>query len=96
MDRHLYPANDDGHRLAFMRKTRKLSAIVHKEGKWYVSLCPELDIASQGKTVEQAVSNLQEAVQLYLDEEDITLPESHPIVTMFEVNYGKASRAARA
>jgi predicted RNase H-like HicB family nuclease len=79
-----------------MKSTRKLSAIVHKEGKWYVSLCPELDIASQGKTVEQAVANLREAVELYLDEENITLPESNPIVTMFEVNYGKATRAVSA
>ena len=79
-----------------MKLTKKLSAIVHKEGKWYVSLCPELDIASQGKTIEQAITNLQEAVELYLDGEDIVLPESHPIVTMFEVHYGKASRAVSA
>ena len=69
----------------------KLSAILQKEGDWYVSLCPELDIASQGKTVEEAVSNLQEAVELYLEDEDVTVPDSTPIVTMFEVSYDKAS-----
>ena len=69
----------------------KLSAILQKEGDWYVSLCPELDIASQGKTVEEAVSNLQEAVELYLEDEDVTVPDSTPIVTMFEVSHGKAS-----
>ena len=74
----------------------KLSAILQKEGDWYVSLCPELDIASQGKTVEEAVNNLQEAVELYLEDEDVTLPDTAPIVTMFEVSYGKASSSIRA
>lgn len=69
----------------------KLSAILQKEGDWYVSLCPELDIASQGKTVEEAVSNLREAVELYLEDEDVQLPDAAPIVTMFEVFHGKAS-----
>ena len=69
----------------------KLSAILQKEGDWYVSLCPELDIASQGKTVEEAVNNLQEAVELYLEDEDVTVPDSTPIVTMFEVSHDKAS-----
>ncbi len=74
----------------------KFSAILQKEGDWYVSLCPELDIASQGKTVEEAVNNLQEAVELYLEDEDVTLPDTAPIVTMFEVSYGKASSSIRA
>ena len=69
----------------------KFSAILQKEGDWYVSLCPELDIASQGKTVEEAVNNLQEAVELYLEDEDIVLPNTTPIVTMFEVSNVKAS-----
>ena len=44
----------------------RFSAIIQKEGEWYFSLCPELDVASQGRTVEEALSNLQEAVELYL------------------------------
>ena len=79
-----------------MMATKRFSAIVHKEGKWYVSLCPELDVASRGKTIEDAVRNLKEAVELYLEDEDITISETHPIVTMFEVRYGKASRAVSA
>ena len=74
----------------------KFSAIIQKEGKWYVSLCPELDVASQGRTVEEAVLNLREAVELYLEDEDVTLPEAAPIVTMFEVSYGKSSPSASA
>ena len=69
----------------------KLSAILQKEGDWYVSLCPELDIASQGRTVEEAVDNLQEAVELYLEDEDVTVPDASPLVTMFEVSYDKTS-----
>jgi predicted RNase H-like HicB family nuclease len=47
---------------------QELTAIVHKEGKWFVSLCPELDIASQGKTADEARKNLQEAVELFFEE----------------------------
>ncbi len=71
-----------------MMKT--LSAVIHKEGDWYVSLCPELDVASQGKTIEEAISNLKEAVSLYLEDEDVKLPDSEPIITTIEVSYDKA------
>ena len=42
------------------------TAIVEKEGDLYVALCPELDVASQGTTVEEATANLKEAVELFL------------------------------
>ena len=44
------------------------SAIIHKEEDWYVAECPELGIASQGKTKKEAISNLKEATELYLEE----------------------------
>lgn len=44
-----------------------LTAVVEREGDGYVSLCPELDVASQGDTVEQATANLKEAVELFLE-----------------------------
>jgi len=47
--------------------TQKLTAIIEREGKGYVSLCPELDIASQGDTIEEARSNLQEALELFFE-----------------------------
>ena len=47
--------------------TYKLSAIIEKEGRLYAALCPELDVASQGRTVECAIRNLREAVSLYLE-----------------------------
>ena len=40
---------------------------VQKEGEGFVALCPELDVASQGQTVEEARANLQEAVELFLE-----------------------------
>ena len=45
----------------------KLTAIIQREGDGYVSLCPELDIASQGNSVEEAKNNLQEALQLFFE-----------------------------
>ena len=45
----------------------KLTAVIEREGDGYVSLCPELDVASQGDTVEQARSNLQEALELFFE-----------------------------
>jgi len=45
----------------------KLTAIIEREGNGYVSLCPELDVASQGDTIEQARENLQEALELFFE-----------------------------
>ena len=45
----------------------KLTAIIEREGAGYVSLCPELDIASQGDTIEGARDNLQEALELFFE-----------------------------
>lgn len=47
--------------------TRQLTAIIEREGDGYVSLCPELDIASQGETIEQARENLREALELFFE-----------------------------
>jgi predicted RNase H-like HicB family nuclease len=45
----------------------KLTAIIEREGNRYVSLCPELDIASQGGSVEEARDNLREALELFFE-----------------------------
>ena len=44
---------------------KQLTAIIEREGDGYVSLCPELDIASQGDTIEEARDNLREALELF-------------------------------
>ncbi|MDD1621231.1 MAG: type II toxin-antitoxin system HicB family antitoxin [Methylococcaceae bacterium] len=46
---------------------RQLTAIIEREGNGYVSLCPELDIASQGDTVHEARENLREALELFFE-----------------------------
>ncbi|MCL6614534.1 MAG: type II toxin-antitoxin system HicB family antitoxin [Firmicutes bacterium] len=47
--------------------TRKLTAIIEREGDGYVSLCPELEIASQGSSIEEARNNLREALELFFE-----------------------------
>jgi len=44
-----------------------LTAIIEREGNGYVALCPELDIASQGDSIEQARNNLREALELFFE-----------------------------
>ena len=51
-----------------MSVMRQMTAIIEREGDGYVSLCPELDIASQGATIEEARANLTEALELFFDE----------------------------
>ncbi len=46
---------------------QQLPAIIEREGGGYVSLCPELDVASQGDTTEEARENLQEAIELFFE-----------------------------
>ena len=45
----------------------QLTAVIEREGDGYISLCPELDVASQGNTIEEARANLVEALQLFLE-----------------------------
>ncbi len=63
-----------------------LTAVIHEEKKFYVADCPEVGTVSQGLTIEEAVSNLKEATELYL-EEFPQLNFSSPIFTTFEAEY---------
>ena len=57
--------------------SKKFTAVITKEEKWYVAHCLELGVVSQGKTIEEAQRNLKEAVELYLESfEIVDLPES--------------------
>jgi predicted RNase H-like HicB family nuclease len=61
-----------------------LTAVIHKEDNWYVADCPEVGTVSQGQTLEEAIANLKEATELYLEE----FPRpviTHPLLTTFEV-----------
>lgn len=53
-----------------MSRKQQFTAIIEREGDGYVSLCPQLDIASQGNTVEEARNNLIEALELFFEVAD--------------------------
>ena len=61
-----------------------LSAVLHKEDDLYVAACPEVGVFSQGYTVEEAVANLKEATELYLEEFPLH-DVARPILTTIEV-----------
>ena len=63
---------------------KTLSAIIIKEEEMYVAKCPEVGTVSQGSTIEEAVENLKEATELYLEEFPIE-KLSKTIFTTFEV-----------
>jgi predicted RNase H-like HicB family nuclease len=66
---------------------RTFLAIVHKEGDMYVAQCPEVGTASQGYTLEEAVANLREATELYLEEEPAAVQRTGEVtVTLFEAD----------
>lgn len=71
---------------------RLLTAIIEREDDGYVSLCPELDVASQGNTIEEARENLREAVELFLEcaspEEAKSRLHEEVYVTQLEVAVG--------
>ena len=53
-----------------MSTVRRLTAVIEREGDGYVALCPQLDIASQGETIEEARANLTEALTLFFETAD--------------------------
>jgi predicted RNase H-like HicB family nuclease len=71
---------------------RVYTGIIEREGDVYVALCPELDVASQGVTVEEATGNLREAVELFLEcaspEEIKERLHTEVFVTRFEAAHG--------
>ena len=75
-----------------MKTIRQLTAIIEREDDVYVALCPELDIASQGDTVEAARKNLIEALELFFESADPTevsrRMHSEVFVTRVEIAVG--------
>ena len=62
------------------------TAAVRQEEDWYVAQCLEVDVASQGHTIHEALANLSEAVELYLEEAEDPHPTATPLVTSFQVH----------
>ena len=71
---------------------KQLTAFIEREGNGYVSLCPEFEIASQGDTVEEALENLREALELFFEtaspEEVRTRLHEEVYVTRVEIAVG--------
>ena len=65
---------------------RTFTAVVHKEENLYVAECPEVGTVSQGTSFEEAVANLKEATELYLEEFSLS-DVGRPILTTFEATY---------
>lgn len=67
-------------------KTHIYSAVVYKEGDLYVAECPEIGTVSQGTSLEEALANLKEATELYVEEFPIA-DKKPPLFTTFEVSH---------
>ena len=63
----------------------KVTVVIQKEETWYVAKCIENSVASQGKTIEEAIQNLTEALQLYYEDEEINIEDHQTLVTTLEV-----------
>ncbi|HSD56623.1 MAG TPA: type II toxin-antitoxin system HicB family antitoxin [Methanotrichaceae archaeon] len=61
------------------------TAVIHKEEDTFVADCPEVGTVSQGRTIEEAVTNLKEATELYLEEFPLEAKPERSFVTTFEV-----------
>ena len=70
-----------------------LSAVLHQEDNLYVAECPEVGSVSQGHTIEEALANLREATELYLEEFPI-LRVSKPLLTTFEASVSGVAYAS--
>ncbi len=64
----------------------KLTAAVIHEDPWYVARCLEIEVASQGTTVEEALENLKEALELYFEDEELPQGLEPPIISTIELS----------
>jgi predicted RNase H-like HicB family nuclease len=63
----------------------RFTAVANREGKYYVAQCLGVEVASQGETIESAIENLREALELKLEDEPAVVPKEPPIITTLEV-----------
>jgi len=66
------------------------TAVIHKEEDLYVAECPELGTVSQGYSIEEAIANLKEATELYLEEFPVKEKLIKPFMTIFEARVNVA------
>ncbi len=70
-----------------------LTAVLHKEEDMYVAECVEIGTVSQGRTMEEAIANLKEATELYLEEFPLEKRKRRSFITTFEVRQEDSLRA---
>lgn len=63
----------------------RISVMVSKENDWYVAKCIENSVASQGNTIDEALSNLKEAIELYYEDEKPNIEDKQVFLTTMEV-----------
>ncbi|HEY6276830.1 MAG TPA: type II toxin-antitoxin system HicB family antitoxin [Streptosporangiaceae bacterium] len=67
-----------------MSRTIRLTAAITQDGDWYVARCLDVEVASQGRTIDEALANLREALELYFEDEPA--PDGpEPIVAPVEI-----------
>ena len=71
--------------------TKTLTVVLQKEEDMFIAECPEVGTVSQGKTIEEAIANLKEATELYVEEFPIE-SKRKPIVTFFEVSNAETQK----
>jgi predicted RNase H-like HicB family nuclease len=75
-----------------------LTAVIKKGEKQFVALCPQLDVVSQGYTIEEAIKNLKEACELYIEEMGVPegISSEDILVTSIEVKEHETAETIRA
>lgn len=69
----------------------EFTVVIRKEGEWYTAWAAEIDIVSQGKSIEEAMENIKEAVELYMEDEDAKIKTEDIIIYPLRVKNAKAS-----
>lgn len=62
----------------------RLTAAISREGDWFVAQCLEVDVASQGRTLEEARDNLAEALALYFEDQEVDVGEA-PVIMQIDI-----------
>ena len=76
----------------------ELKVIIKKGEKQFVALCPELDVVSQGYTIEESIKNLKEACKLYVEEMGVPegISSEDILITSFKVKNNETAKVVRA
>lgn len=83
MDRTREPAVESVTKGA--RTEMRLTSAVTREGDWYVARCLEVEVTSQGQTLDEALANLKEALELYFEDADAPRPTPPPVIAPVDV-----------